>query len=230
MDLSTIRGAVKRRLGEPSASDSGYWEDSDYTAEVNRGAEQFAMETNCLKSYVDIETEDFNDTNGNLFDISEDSLDDFKAVTEVHYYIGQDADDSTLGSYTPLKKVSRKEMPYKQSENDNVTGVPSFYCYEDRIIELDVIPNDGDLIRIWYYRVPSADEGEAVSADADIPIIPEKYHEALVYWVCWKFSEGDELRSDRVAYYRDMWRAEIAKAKVTEAGSASGYGRIRRVY
>lgn len=216
MDAQSIIDEVKRILGEPSGADEGYWDDEDYRDEINRGCEEYAKETKCLKSYAEFDA----DGTTLLWDITEDSLDDFLDITEIWYFTSDDC-------YDVLKSVDRDTLAKMQSGISDTTGTPTYFCYEDRTIEFDVIPNDGDTIRVYYYRVPSPDE--EVSANTDTPIIPEKYHQAIVYWVAWHFSLGDELRQDKVVYLEKLWLMSVAKSQTILRPAASTYTTIKDV-
>jgi len=211
MDVSTIRARAKRQLNEPTGTDEGLWDDDDYLNAMNEAQDDFALATKCLKTYADFTTAD--DTS--LYDMSEDSLSNFIDIAQVRYYTDDDV-------YRVLRRLSRDELSMHQSEREDVTADPYFYCYEDRTIEFEHDTNADDTVRVYYYKLPAE-----MDDDADVSDIPTKFHQALLMYVCWKFAEADDLDAQRTGYFKMEYERWIQRAKMVLNPAGSSYGAMK---
>ena len=211
--VANIRARAKRQLNEPSGTDEGFWSDTDYLNCINEGQDDFVMRTKCLKSYATFTTDGTNKE----YCLNETALGDFMDIAEVWFFWDDD-------NYDVLRRVSRDELSSRESFIRDLTGNPTYYCYEDRVIEFDTIPDEDDTCRIYYYEMP-----DTMSADTETPDIPNRYHNALVYYVCWKFCEADDTMMDKVAYFRQAYQDLVLEAMSIESPAASSYARIKQV-
>ena len=204
---------AKRQLNEPTGTDEGFWSDTDYLNCINEGQEDFVMRTKCLKSYAEFATDGTNKE----YCLSEAALADLLDISEVWYFR-----DTNL--YDVLISVSRDELSQKESFLRNLSGDPSFFCYEDRVIEFDTVPAEDKTVRVYYYEMP-----DVMSASTATPDIPNRYHNALVYYVCWKFTEADDSVTDKLLYWQQKYMDAVMLAQQIEEPPASSYGRIKQV-
>lgn len=209
MTRAEIRTQARLQLGEPTTG--GFWTDANFNSTINDGQRHMAVETQCLKSYAEFSTS----SGVSWYDIGESSLDDMLDITEVRYYI-----DSS--NYNVLLCVSRDELSYLQNQNEGTQGYPTYYCYEDRAIEFDCTTDADKTCRVYYYRLPTT-----MSADATVSDIPVKFHDVLVNYVCWKFSEADDLNERRVAYYKGLYEQGLNRIRMIVKVPASSYQGIR---
>jgi len=208
MDRETIRTEAQRILEEPSAD--GHWSNTDYNNVIERAQEDFAMQTKCLNSCATFTT----DADTKRYSISEASLANFLDIQDVRFY-------QSSNNWQILTRVARDRLSYLQGGLDNVSGTPDYYHYKDRKIEFEVNTPADKTVKIYYYKKPTA-----LDADDDVSDIQVNFHHALVYYVCWKFCEGDEtsVRTDRFKgeYYR-----EVAMAQQIMQPAGSSYGGIQ---
>lgn len=197
MNRSTIRSRAQKLLGEPS---SGYWSDTDYDQAIQDGAEDIALRTKCLKTYAEFSTSE----STLEYDFSEDSLANFISLAEVWFFRDTDI-------YDRLIRVSRDKLSILQSEYRGRSGYPTCYCYEDRVLELECT-TDADLtVRVYYYKLPAT-----MTEDADIPGIPTKFHQSIIYYVCWKFAEsGGTEDENKIIYFRNQYLESLTTLKET---------------
>ena len=207
-----IRARAKRQLNEPPGTDEGFWSDADYLNCINEGQEDFVMKTKCLKTYAEFDTDGTNKE----YSLDETALANFMDISEVWFFW-----DTNL--YDVLTSIGRDELAQKESYLRNMTGNPNYFCYEDRVIEFDTIPDSGDTCRIYYYYMPTT-----LSA-GETPDIPNRYHQALVYYVCWKLAEADDSMVDKLMYYQQKYAELVMQAIAIEEPAASSYPRIKQV-
>jgi len=141
---ANIRDRAKRQLNEPTGTDEGFWSDTDYLNCINEGQEDFVLKTKVLKTYAEFDTDGTNKE----FCLSETALANFMDISEVWFFW-----DTNL--YDVLTSVSRDELAQKESYLRNLTSNPAYFAYEDRVIEFDTIPDDGDTCRIYYFKTVS---------------------------------------------------------------------------
>ena len=194
MIRSTIRDEARRQCGEPDTG--GRWANARYDSAIERAQEDFVLRTLCLKSYATFTTA----ADTPEYDISEDSLANFLKVSEVWYF-----DSST--SYRKLTSVSRDTLTMMQDEFRGRDAAPQAYCIEDRVLEFDTEPEADKTIRVYYYKLPTA-----LAADATVPDIPVKFHNALVNFTCWKFKEADDDLESGI-YFKALYEEDVLKAK-----------------
>ena len=214
MIASTIRGICKRQLGEPSADDTGFWDDADYLSAMNTAQRAFVRDTYCLKTDCSFTTE----ADKSMYDISEDSLSSFMDIGEVYYYI----DDTT---YHELEPVPRARLMFERG-TEGVTSVPSYFCYEDRTIEFECDTEADCTVKVYYYYIPSE---TAMTEDASEPTIPANFQDAIVRHVCWQFCEADDTKVDKVLYFKSLYDESVAKARAILEPPGTSYGRIQDV-
>ena len=214
-----IMARAKRQLNEPTGTDEGFWSDADYMNCINEAQEDFVLKTKCLKTYATFATDGTNKE----YCIDETALANFMDISEVWFFY---AASTTI--YRPLIRVSRDELVQKESYLRNISADPAYYCYEDRIIEFDTIPDSGDTCRIYYFKMPAV-PAEATTALnlAETPDIPNRFHPALVYYVCWKFTEADDSVSDKLIYFQQKYAELVGQAMVIEDPAASSYPHIK---
>ena len=213
MDVSTIRARAKRQLNEPTGDDEGLWTDDDYLNCINEGQLDMAVRLGALKTYAEFETDGTNAE----FDIGESSLANFMGITEVWYF-------SSTTVYDELDYVSRKELSRLQSEIRSTSGAPSVYCYEDRVIEFDTVPEASKTVRVYYYYVP-----DTLTGDSSASNIRTLYHNALVDYVCWKFCESEDENPDKMMYHKSEYIQGVAQARMTENSAGGPYATIRDI-
>lgn len=206
-----IRDRAKRQLNEPTGTDEGFWSDSDYLDCINEGQEDFVLKTKVLKTYAEFDTDGTNKE----FCLSESALANFMDISEVWFFW-----DTNL--YDVLTLAGRDELAQKESYLRNMTGNPSFFAYEDRVIEFDTIPDSGDTCRIYYFKMP-----DVMTLDTDTPDIPNRFHQALVYYVCWKLTEADDSMVDKLVYYKQQYAELALQSMAIEDPAASSYPRIK---
>ena len=193
MDRSTIRSEARRQAGEPTSG--GRWANASYDSAIERAQEDFALRTLCLKTYAECTTS----ADTPEIDIGEGSLANFIKVAEVWYF-----DSSTV--YSKLTNVTRDTLSMMQDEFRGTDAQPTAYCIEDRVMEFDSEPEADKTIRIYYYKKPST-----LSADDSEPDIDANFHNALVNFTCWKFSEAvDDI--EKAVYFRALYEEDIQKA------------------
>ena len=197
MDRGTIRSRAKKQLNEPSGTNEGFWTDAQYNNAITDAEVDFVLQTKCLATYAEMSTDGTNAE----FNMDEDSLANFLKIKEVWFF-----ESSTI--YRKLRSVGRDELMYIQGEIRGVTTYPEVYCYEDRVIEFDTVPQSGYTIRIYYYKLPTA-----MTDDADVSNVPVKFHQSLVDYVCWKFNEADDLNATSAMYFKNEYYEGIIKAR-----------------
>ena len=206
-----IMARAKRQLNEPTGSDEGFWSDSDYLNCINEGQEDFVLKTKCLKTYAYFDT----DGSEKEYCLSESALANFMDISEVWFYTG-------TSLYDVLTSVSRDVLSQKESYLRNLTGNPTFFNYEDRVIEFDTIPASGKTVRIYYFNMPVV-----MSVNTETPGIPNRFHPALIYYLCWKFTEADDTVTDKLLYYQQKYAELVSQAMIIEDPAASSYPRIK---
>jgi len=206
-----IMARAKRQLNEPTGSDEGFWSDTDYLNCINEGQEDFVLKTKCLKTYAYFTTDGTNKE----YCLSETALDNFMDISEVWFFTG-------TSLYDPLTSVSRDELSQKESYMRNLTGNPTYFCYEDRVIEFDTIPDADKTVRIYYFNMPTV-----MAADTETPDIPNRFHQALIYYVMWKFTEADDSMTDKLLYFQQKYAELVSQAMVIEDPAASSYPHIK---
>jgi len=209
MTRATIRTEARRQVAEPTSG--GRWTDANYDSAIERAQEDFVLRTKCLKMYAEFTTT----ADTPEYDISEDSLANFLDLAEVWYF------DSTT-RYRKLRPVTRDEMSRLQSESRGTDAAPTFYCYEDRVLEFDTEADADKTIRVYYYYLPAA-----LSEDASVPDVPVKFHNALVNFTCWKFKEADDLDTEGAMYFKAMYEEDVLKALDILAPAGDAYDHIR---
>ena len=209
MDVSTIEARVKRQLNEPTATNAGFWSDTDYLNCINEAQEDFAIRTLCLKTDASFTTA----ADTAMYDISESSLTNFIDIAQVLYYESDDV-------YDVLISISRDKL-LRYRGTDSVTSVPSFYCYEDRTIEFECDTDADKTVKVFYYYLPTA-----LTLSTSVSGIPTKFHQALVSYVCWKLCESDDTKMDKVMYFKQQYMEEIMQALSVLEPPASSYETI----
>ena len=202
---------AKRQLNEPPGTDEGFWDDEDYLNCLNEGLEDFVLKTKCLKTYAEFSTDGTNKE----YSLDETALANFMDISEVWFFW-----DTNL--YDVLISASRDVLSQKESYLRNLTGNPTYFTYEDRVIEFDTIPDSGDSCRIYYFNMPAT-----MTAESDTPAIPNRFHQALVYYVCWKLTEADDSMVDKLMYYQQKYAELVGQALVVEDPAGSSYPRIK---
>lgn len=209
MDLSTVRTRARLLVGEPTSG--GAWSDANYNTAINEAQDDVAVMTKCLKTYVEFTTS----AATSEYSIAEASLANFIDIAEVWYFWDTD-------SYDVLDSVTRDELAFRQSNYRANSGTPTVFCYEDRVIEFDCETEADLTCRVYYYKLPTA-----LSEDVDVSDIPTKFHQSLVYYTCWKFAESDGLDQNRVGYFKNQYREEIAKMRSILVPAASSYPAVK---
>jgi len=211
-----IMARAKRQLNEPTGTDEGFWDDEDYLNCIEEGQEDFVLKTKCLMTYAEFDTDGTN----KAFSLDETALANFMDINVVHFYWA-------TNNYDVLTSLNRDKLSAKESFLNNQTGNPTFFCYEDRVIEFDTIPADEDTCRVYYFHMPAAFTGASVALKlANTPSIPNRFHPALVYYVCWKFAESDDSAIDKMLYYQQKYAELVAQAAIIEEPAASSYPTI----
>ena len=212
-----IMARAKRQLNEPAGTNEGFWSDTDYLNCINEAQEDFVLKTKCLKTYAYFTTDGTNKE----YCLSETSLENFMDISEVWFFT-----DTNL--YDPLASVSRDELVQKESYMRNMTGTPTCFCYEDRVIEFDTIPEASKTVRVYYFNMPTVLSGDTTAlALAETPEIPNRFHQALIYYVMWKFTEADDSVTDKLLYYQQKYAELVGQAMTIEDPAASSYPRIK---
>jgi hypothetical protein len=86
------------------------------------------------------------------------------------------------------------------------SGASSSYYIKQKIIGLDAIPDDSQVLTIIYWS-----SGGAISSDSDVPIIPDEHQLLLVYFTCIQMAlEGDD---DRIGKFNTLWNDGVAQAR-----------------
>lgn len=209
MTRATIRTEARRQCGEPTSG--GRWTDANYDSAIERAQEDFVLRTKCLKTYAEFTTT----ADTPEYDIGEDSLANFLDLAEVWYF------DSTT-NYRKLKPVTRDELSFMQGEVRGTDGIPTAYCYEDRVIEFDAEPEASKTVRVYYYYMPAT-----LSSDSSVSNVPVKFHNALVNFTCWKFKEADDLDTEGAGYFKMMYEEDILKALDVLEPAGEAYDYIR---
>jgi len=205
-----IMARAKRQLNEPTGTDEGFWSDSDYLNCINEGQEDFVLKTKCLKTYATFDTDGTNKE----YCLDESSLANFMDISEVWFFTGTNL-------YDVLIYANRDELSQKESYLRNMTGNPTFFNYEDRVIEFDTIPAADKTVRIYYFNMPTV-----MSANTETPEIPNRFHQALIYYLCWKFTEADDSVTDKLLYYQQKYAELVSQAMIIEDPAASSYPSI----
>ena len=208
MNRGLIRDRIRVMLAEPPTG--GYWTDAQYDSAINEAQKDVAISTKCLKSYAESTTSD----GVNQYDMGENSLDDMLEISEVQFFI-----NSTI--YRTLTCITRDELSFMQGESIGNQGTPSYFCYEDRMIEFDCMTPADYTVRVYYYRLPNE-----MSTDTDISDIPVKFHDAIIKFVCWQFAASDS-NVDKASYFRQLYLENLIKIKSILVPPASTYQGIK---
>jgi hypothetical protein len=209
MDVETITDRARLILGEPT--DGGAWTDAQFLTAINEAQDDVAIRTKCLKTYAQFTTS----ASTAEYSIAEASLANFIDIAEVWYFWDTDL-------YDVLRSVTRDELAFIQSQYRGNSGTPEAYCYEDRVIEFDIETEASKTVRVYYYKLPTA-----LTVDSSVSTIPTKFHQTLIYYVCWKFAESDGLDPNRVGYFNNQYLEEIAKMRAVLVPAASTYTAIK---
>ena len=208
MNRGEIRDKVRLMVAEPATG--GFWTDPQYDIAINDAQKDIAIATKCLKSYAEFSTSD----GVSMYDIGEYSLDDMLEITEVWFFTDEDY-------YRTLVCVSRNELSYMQSESTGQQTWPSYFCYEDRMIEFDCLTDADYTVRVYYYRIP-----DEMDDDTDISDIPTKFHDAIAQHAAWRFNESDS-NGGKAAYFKQMYQESLMKIKSILVPPASTYQGIK---
>lgn len=207
MDRDAIITRAKRKLAEPTAD--GYWDATDYEATVIDGVRDFSTRVKDLKTCATFTTT----ADTVLYDVSEASLDNMLDIAELLFF-------TTTNDYYSLKPVTRDELIATQGSSLSGSGTPTCYCYEDRVIEFDTEHTAGLTVKIYYYKIPTL---TSMTAGSDVPDTSEKFHEALVYYVCWQFAESDPGMTDKIQYFQRAYLEAAMRFKAILDTPASTY-------
>ncbi len=207
-----IMARAKRQLNEPTGTDEGFWSDADYLNCINEGQEDFVIKTKCLKTYAEFDTDGTNKE----YCLGESALANFLDISEVWFFYANDTN-----VYEVLTSVNRDELAQRESFIRNISSYPFYFCYEDRVIEFESIPDDGQTCRIYYFKMP-----DVMTALGNTPDIPNRFHPALTYYVMWKFTEADDSVTDKLLYYQQKYAELVAQALIVEEPPGSSYPTI----
>ena len=214
MNLGTIKERARKALNEPSSG--GHWSDALYYEAINDGQIDFAIRTECLRTSLELTT----DGSNSQYDISESAIEAMSEpalirITQLRYY-------HTSDHYYILRHISQNELSAMAREMDGVVATPSYFNYQDRVIEFDTVPPAGKTVLVRYSHLP-----EELLLAADVSDVPEKFHGALVMYTCWKFAESADLEIDRTSYFKNEYELAIGKAmKILYPAALTGYGGI----
>ena len=212
MDVSDIRAEVKRQVNEPTGTDEGFWEDSEYLSCINSGIADIARRLRCCLTCATFTT----DGTTIQWDISEDSLDDIFEIKQVNFY-------ASTYTYDPLISVTRDELDdIRAGYVGTSTGYPVCFCYEDRAIEFEVIPVTGKTVKVFYYYAPAA-----LTDDSDVPDLRYSLHPLIVSYVSWKFCESEDSRHDKLLYFKSEFMENVLKGLNEVQPPASSYTGIK---
>ena len=212
---SDIMARAKRQLNEPTGTDEGYWSDADFLNCINEAQEDFVIKTKVLKTYAEFDTDGTNKE----YSLDETALANFLDISEVWFFYATDTN-----VYQVLTSVNRDELAQKESFIRSIQSYPNYFCYEDRVIEFESIPDDGQTCRIYYFKMPAV-----LSALSGTPDIPNRFHDALVYYVCWKFTEADDSVTDKLLYFQQKYAELVGQAMIVEDPPGSSYPTINDV-
>jgi len=116
---------------------------------------------------------------------------DFLLETEV-FYDGE-----------PLRKRHQEATIARVPES----GAPRSYYIKQKLLGLYAVPTAAKTITLIYWAM-----GGTMSADADLPIIPDEHQLLLVYFAGIQMAlEGDD---DRMAKFLKLWNDGIYEAKI----------------
>lgn len=207
MDRDAIITRARRKLAEPPTG--GYWSATDYEDTVIDGVRDFSTRVKDLKTCATFTTT----ADTVLYDVSEDSLDNMLDISELYFF-------TSTNDYDVLKPVTRDELAARQGGSLSGSGTPTCYCYEDRVIEFDCKQSAGLTVKIYYYKIPTL---TSMTAGSDTPDTTEKFHEALVYYVCWQFAESDPGQTDKIQYFKGAYLEAAMRFKAILDVPASTY-------
>jgi hypothetical protein len=115
-------------------------------------------------------------------------------------------DRAKLSSETkPLVKTTRAELDLSVHDWENVTGTPKYYFIENRTITLYPKPDAGFTLNL--------DGSRRAASDMEIPA---NWHEALVYWVLYRFYSGRDA---------DILNNSAAELNLRRFGAVFGHKR-----
>lgn len=207
MNRDAIIARAKRKLAEPSGD--AYWNAADYEDTVIDGVRDFATKCKDLKTCATFTTT----ADTLLYDISEASLDNMLDIAELYFF-------TTATTYDSLKPVTRDELAALQGGSLSGSGTPSAYCYEDRVIEFDIKQVAGKTVKVYYYKIPTL---TSMDGGSDVPDTSEKFHNALVYYVCWQFAESDPGMMEKIQYFKNEYLESVMRFKALLDTPASTY-------
>lgn len=106
------------------------------------------------------------------------------------------------------------------SSTDDVEGAPSHYflgevsttndaSYGKQTLEVWPTPTSATALEVNYIRKPLK-VSQMAAATIEIVDIPEEYHEALVWYTCWRFlaRQGEQARQDTDKYL-NLWQLAL---------------------
>ena len=199
MDRDAIVVEVRRQVGEPSSG--GYWSGTYYANAFLAAQKDLSLEI--PKSFQGL-CYFLGDGTNKVFDIGDLSLADFLDIHQVLYY---HSGARGTGAYDVIVPTDRNGLSAAEGLTDATSGVPTFFCFEDRQIEFDTIPANGKYIYVYYWKAPVAPAGEDAGSD-DLDVA-DKFHQAYVSNMCWKFCESDESNAHRVMYFKGEYYRDL---------------------
>jgi len=211
MNRNAIITRARRKLAEPATN--GFWDSTDYEDTVIDGVRDFSTRVKDLKTCATFTTT----ADTREYDISEDSLDNMLDIAELLFF-------TSTNDYYSLKPVTRDKLIAAQNSSLSSSGTPTCYCYEDRVIEFDSTHEADKTVKVYYYKIPTL---TSMTAGTDIPDTAEKFHEAIVYYVCWQFAESDDGKTEKIQYFRDAYMESAMRFKAILDTPASTYQGIQ---
>jgi hypothetical protein len=199
------------KINEPTGTNEGFWSDDDFLNVINEAQEDFAIRTKCLKVCATFTTTADTDA----YDISKQSLDNFIDIAEIYFYSDSD-------TWKPLTEVSRDELDMIQGGYKSSNVYPDYYCFENNTIYFNSKTPADYTVKVWYYKLP-----DTLTGDNDESGIDVNWHQALIYFVCWKFCEADDLDVERAAYFKNEYFGEVQQARMVFHPPGSTYGGIK---
>jgi len=202
MTLGEIRSRIRDLLQEDAA---GAWDDADLNAWINDAVAEAAAATLCVET-VAYRTTDAGvgeyDLPANVVDLPADPK--IRLVT-------------FDGRRLPRRPLD-EEIDSRGPSWGEQTGAPACYYLWAGRIGLLPVPDEADVLRIWYAKLPAS-----MSSDEAECVLPAWSHPGVVDYGAWRaFSKvGD----DRAADHRGRFEAMLDRLRA--ATDAAGMGSLQ---
>lgn len=121
-----------------------------------------------------------------------------------------------------LLRVGNWETIIELYPDETEDGTPAHYRVVGSDLRVFPIPDKAQAVRVHFYEQPSR-----LSADADTPVLPERYHEALVLGAV-AAAHLDDGNTDQEERFRSRYKQFVNRARTEMLTTSGSYATLPR--